>query len=154
LPFIILKKPWKPPKGSREQNGITVIDDYGHHPTEIKTTLQALDENWPDRRKVIVFQPHRYTRTQALFDEFTRAFYQSDLLVVLPIYSAGEPVIEGLSSQMLCDGINAHGHKEVHCAEDFKQAVTYLQKVLTRGDILLTLGAGDVWKVGMEFLKK
>jgi UDP-N-acetylmuramate--alanine ligase len=73
--------------------------------------------------------------------------------VVLPIYSAGEPAIEGLSSQMLCDGINAHGHKEVHCAEDFKQAVTHLQKVLTPGDILLTLGAGDVWKVGMEFLK-
>ena len=137
-----------------EKNGVTVIDDYGHHPTEIKTTLQALEENWPDRRKVVVFQPHRYTRTQALFDDFTRAFYQSDLLVVLPIYSAGEKIIEGVTSQLLCEGINAHGHKEVLCVEDFKQAVTHLKKILTSGDILLTLGAGDVWKVGAEFLRK
>ncbi len=136
-----------------EKNGVTVIDDYGHHPTEIKTTLQALEENWPDRRKVVVFQPHRYTRTQALFDDFTRAFYQSDLLVVLPIYSAGEKIIEGVTSQSLCEGIKAHGHKEVLCVEDFKQAVTHLKKILTSGDILLTLGAGDVWKVGAEFLK-
>jgi UDP-N-acetylmuramate--alanine ligase len=137
-----------------EINGITVIDDYGHHPTEIRTTLQALEENWPDRRKVVVFQPHRYTRTQALFDDFTRAFYQSDLLVVLPIYSAGEKVIEGVTSRMLCEGINAHGHKEVLCVENFKQALTHLKRILTSGDILLTLGAGDVWKVGAEFLKK
>jgi len=137
-----------------EQNGITVIDDYGHHPTEIKTTLQALEENWPDRRKVVVFQPHRYTRTQALFDDFTRAFYQSDLLVVLPIYAAGEKTIEGISSRRLCDGINAHGHKEVHCVPDFKEAVTHLRKILTPGDILLTLGAGDVWKVGADILGK
>ncbi len=135
-----------------EVNGITVIDDYGHHPTEIKTTLQALEENWPDRRKVVVFQPHRYTRTQALYDEFTRAFYKSDLLVVLPIYSAGEKVIEGVTSRLLCDGINAHGHKEVHCVPDFKQAVSHLKKVLAPGDILLTLGAGDVWKVGEDIL--
>ncbi len=137
-----------------EKNGITVIDDYGHHPTEIKTTLQALEENWPDRRKVVVFQPHRYTRTQALFDDFTRAFYQSDLLMVLPIYSAGEKVIEEVTSAMLCEGINAHGHKEVLCVEDFKQAVTHLKKITISGDILLTLGAGDVWKVGVEFLRK
>ena len=137
-----------------DKNGITVIDDYGHHPTEIKTTLQALEENWPDRRKIVVFQPHRYTRTQALFDDFTRAFYQSDLLMVLPIYSAGEKVIEGVNSGMLCEGINAHGHKEVLCVDDFKQAVAHLKKTLTSGDILLTLGAGDVWKVGMDFLKK
>ncbi|MEJ2101052.1 MAG: UDP-N-acetylmuramate--L-alanine ligase, partial [Desulfobacterales bacterium] len=73
-----------------EANGITVIDDYGHHPTEIKVTLEAVEENWPDRRKVVVFQPHRYSRTQALFDEFTRAFYQSDVLLVMPIYAASE----------------------------------------------------------------
>ncbi len=137
-----------------EINDITVIDDYGHHPTEIKTTLQALEENWPDRRKVVVFQPHRYTRTQALYDDFTRAFYQSDMLVVLPIYSAGEKRIEGINSRNLCEGINAHGHKEVHCVSDFKQAVACLEDILVPGDILLTLGAGDVWKVGMEILNK
>jgi UDP-N-acetylmuramate--alanine ligase len=66
--------------------GITVVDDYGHHPTEIKTTLKALKTCWPDKRIVVVFQPHRYTRTKALFDNFTRAFYQSDILLVLPVY--------------------------------------------------------------------
>jgi UDP-N-acetylmuramate--alanine ligase len=137
-----------------EINDITVIDDYGHHPTEIKTTLQALEENWPDRRKVVVFQPHRYTRTQALYDDFTRAFYQSDLLVVLPIYPAGEKKIEGINSRKLCEGINAHGHKEVHYASDFKQASACLEDMLKPGDILLTLGAGDVWKVGAEMLNR
>lgn len=73
-----------------EINGITVVDDYGHHPTEIKSALSSIKASWPGRRKVVVFQPHRYTRTKALFDDFTRAFYQSDLLVVLPVYPAGE----------------------------------------------------------------
>ncbi|UCG05094.1 MAG: UDP-N-acetylmuramate--L-alanine ligase [Desulfobacterales bacterium] len=135
-----------------ETNGITVIDDYGHHPTEIKITLKALAENWPNRRKVVVFQPHRYTRTRALFDDFTRAFYQSDLLVVLPIYAAGENKIAGVSGQALCEGIRAHGHKEVYCAQDFEAAVSHLKQILKPGDILLSLGAGDVWKVGMEIL--
>jgi UDP-N-acetylmuramate--alanine ligase len=137
-----------------EANGITVIDDYGHHPTEIKITLKALAENWPNRRKVVVFQPHRYTRTQALFDDFTRAFYQSDLLVVLPIYAASEPEIAGISAQALCEGIKAHGHKEVHYARDFDAAVSHLRQILKPGDILLSLGAGDVWKVGMDVLNK
>ncbi len=135
-----------------ETNGITVIDDYGHHPTEIKITLKALAENWPNRRKVVVFQPHRYTRTRALFDDFTRAFYQSDLLVVLPIYAAGENKIAGVSGQALCEGIRAHGHKEVYCAQDFEAAVSHLKQILRPGDILLSLGAGDVWKVGMQIL--
>ena len=136
-----------------EVNGITVVDDYGHHPTEIKTTLQAIEECWPDSRKVIVFQPHRYTRTQALFDDFTRAFYQSDVLLVLPIYAAGEQKIEGVSGSKLCEGIKAHGHKEVYCLQGQEDAVAYLEENLKPDDVLLTLGAGDVWKVGMDILK-
>ena len=135
-----------------EIRGITVIDDYGHHPTEIKTTLQAIKASWPERRVVVAFQPHRHTRTNALYDDFTRAFYQSDLLVVLPIYSAGEKEIHGLDSQVLCEGIRAHGHKEVVYMAEFKSAVLHLTEVLRKGDILLTLGAGDVWKVGKEVL--
>jgi UDP-N-acetylmuramate--alanine ligase len=137
-----------------ETNGIIVIDDYGHHPTEIKITLKAVEENWPDRRKVVVFQPHRYSRTRALFDEFTRAFYQSDVLVVMPIYAASEKKIEGVNSQNLCEGIKAHGHKEVIYADGFKAAHSLLKQTLQPRDVLLTLGAGDVWKVGMEVLKK
>lgn len=134
-------------------NGITIVDDYGHHPTEIKTTLQAAKEVWPDRRMVVVFQPHRYSRTRALFDEFTRSFYQSDVLLVLPIYSAGEKVIEGVDSSSMCDGIRQHGHKEVICKDTIATAVAGLKDILVPGDILLTLGAGDVWKVGEEILR-
>ena len=137
-----------------EINGITVVDDYGHHPTEIKVTLQAAKESWPDRRKVVVFQPHRYTRTKALFDDFTRAFYQSDVLVVLPVYAAGEKKIEGVESDFMCEEIRAHGHSNVICKKSIKGAVSHLKNVLKPGDILLTLGAGDVWKVGEEILKK
>jgi UDP-N-acetylmuramate--alanine ligase len=136
-----------------EVNGITVVDDYGHHPTEIKTTLQAIEECWPDNRKIIVFQPHRYTRTQALFDDFTRSFYQSDVLLVLPIYAAGEQNIEGITGRKLCEGIKAHGHKEVLYSEGQEDAIDYLRKNLKSGDVLLTLGAGDVWQVGTEILK-
>lgn len=137
-----------------EAGGVTVVDDYGHHPTEIKTTLDALEKCWPDKRKVVVFQPHRYSRTQALFDDFTRAFYQSDTLLVLPIYAASEKAIEGVSSRRLCEGIQAHGHKEVYCAKEMKNAIAYLKKNLKPGDVLLTLGAGDVWKVGEQVLKE
>ena len=137
-----------------ESRGITVIDDYGHHPTEIKVTLEAIEENWPDRRKVVVFQPHRYSRTQALFDEFSRAFYQSDILIVMPIYAASEKKIKGVNSRRLCEEIKAHGHKEVVYADGFKAALSRLHKTLQSGDVLLTLGAGDVWKVGEQYLNQ
>jgi UDP-N-acetylmuramate--alanine ligase len=136
-----------------EKNGVTVVDDYGHHPTEIKMTLDAAKACWPERRVVVVFQPHRYSRTRALFDEFTRAFYQSDVLCVLPVYAAGEDRIEGITGQALCDGIKAHGHKQVVYAESIAAAVAHLRETLVPGDLLLTLGAGDVWKVGAEVLK-
>jgi UDP-N-acetylmuramate--alanine ligase len=137
-----------------EVGGITVVDDYGHHPTEIKTTLEAVVNCWPDRRKVVVFQPHRYTRTQALFDDFTRSFYQSDLLLVLPIYAASEQEIEGVSGERLCQSIQAHGHKDVIYAQTKEDAVVFLKKNLKAGDIVLTLGAGDVWKVGEQLLQE
>jgi UDP-N-acetylmuramate--alanine ligase len=132
--------------------GITVVDDYGHHPTEIRSTLDALKNCWPNRRKVVVFQPHRYTRTLALFDDFTRAFYQSDILAVLPIYAASEKKIEGVSALSLCERIRSRGHKNVHYIENLLTAPAHLQSILKSGDVLLTLGAGDVWKVGERVL--
>ncbi|MCP4105031.1 MAG: UDP-N-acetylmuramate--L-alanine ligase [Desulfobacteraceae bacterium] len=160
IPFDMIKSALETIEGVQrrleikgELGGVTVVDDYGHHPTEIKVTLQAVRESWPDRRIVVVFQPHRYTRTKALFDDFTRSFYQSDVLVVLPIYSAGEKVIEGVDSFELCEGIRAHGHKEVIYTDDIKASVPKLKNMVKKGDILLTLGAGDVWKVGEELLK-
>ncbi len=135
-----------------EECGITVVDDYGHHPTEIKTTLGAVKNSWPDRRTIVVFQPHRYTRTRALMDEFSRAFFQSDRLLVLPIYAASEAPIEGVDSRTLCEQIHAFGYRDVLHVENFDAAIGELRRMLQPGDIVLTLGAGDVWKVGEALL--
>ena len=132
--------------------GVTVLDDYGHHPTEIKTTLTALSQGWPGKRKVVVFQPHRYTRTRALFDDFARSFYQADVLLVLPIYAASEKPIEGVDSRNLCESIQAHGHKDVRYVPDPQSAVAALQQLATPQDVILTLGAGNVYQVGEAFL--
>ena len=132
--------------------GVTVLDDYGHHPTEIKTTLTALSQGWPGKRKVVVFQPHRYTRTRALFDDFARSFYQADVLLVMPIYAASEKPIEGVDSRNLCESIQAHGHKDVRYVPDPQSAVAALQELATPQDVILTLGAGNVYQVGEAFL--
>jgi UDP-N-acetylmuramate--alanine ligase len=134
--------------------GLTVLDDYGHHPTEIKTTLAALAQGWPAKRKVVVFQPHRYTRTRALFDDFSRSFYLADVLLVLPIYAASEKPIEGVDSRGLVESIQAHGHKDVRFVEDLDTAVKVLGQVTGPQDVVLTLGAGNVYQVGEKFLEK
>jgi UDP-N-acetylmuramate--alanine ligase len=135
-------------------NGIAIVDDYGHHPTEIRTTLDAMEHGWPGRRKVVVFQPHRYSRTKALFDEFSRSFYRSDVLLVLPIYAASEQPIEGVDSQALCESIQAHGHKDVSFAQDMDEALRFLSARVVAGDVVLTLGAGNVYQLGEMFLKQ
>ena len=117
-------------------------------------TLQAVRQSWPERRLVVVFQPHRYSRTKALFDDFTRSFYQADSLVVLPIYSAGEAPIKGVSGYDLYEGIRLHGHKNVVSKDSPEEALSYLKEFVEPKDILLTLGAGDVWKVGESFLQE
>ncbi|MEJ5359452.1 MAG: UDP-N-acetylmuramate--L-alanine ligase [Desulfobacterales bacterium] len=137
-----------------ETRGAVVVDDYGHHPTEIRMTLQAIRECWPERRLVVVFQPHRYTRTRALFDDFARAFYQSDRLIVLPIYGAGEAPIEGVSAEDLCRAIVEHGHKQARYLPGIAEAAAHLRETLAPGDLVLTLGAGDVWKVGSRLLEE
>ena len=136
-----------------EEGGIMVVDDYGHHPAEIKATLSAARSGW-DRRVVTVFQPHRYSRTHALFDEFVTAFYQSDHLVVLDVYAAGEEPIEGADARLLTEGIAGHGHKAAHYVPGVDGAVEHLLSAVREGDIVITLGAGNVWQVGEQFLKR
>ncbi|MCG8616861.1 MAG: UDP-N-acetylmuramate--L-alanine ligase, partial [Desulfobacterales bacterium] len=138
-------------KGTKK--GITVMDDYGHHPTEITATLTAVRESYPEKRLIVVFQPHRYTRTQALFDDFTRAFYQSDILMVLPIYAASEDPIPGVDAEHLVEGIKAHGHKEAAHAPDFTQALSMITHKAKEGDMVLTLGAGDVYTLGEKLVE-
>jgi UDP-N-acetylmuramate--alanine ligase len=136
-----------------EKKGILVMDDYGHHPTEIMATLTAIRESYRGKRMIVVFQPHRYTRTKGLFHEFTRSFYESDILIVLPIYAASEKKIIGVDSQCLCEGIRKHGHKEVSYAPDFTQALSMITHKGKKGDIVLTLGAGDIYNLGEELLE-
>jgi UDP-N-acetylmuramate--alanine ligase len=161
IPFDIIKKALEIMEGVSRRleikgqlNEVIVVDDYGHHPTEIKTTLQAINQSWPERRKIVVFQPHRYSRTKNLFNEFTRAFYQSDTLIVLPIYPAGEKLISGVTARNLADSIRAHGHRDVVYMGGIDECVRYLKKRLKSGDLLLTLGAGDVFKIGEILLER
>jgi len=131
---------------------ILVFDDYGHHPTEIKATLRAAKRGWR-RRVVALFQPHRYTRTKALFDDFLTAFYEADVLVITDIYPAGEEEIEGVHARHLFEGIREHGHRDVHYISDQHEVLQYLLKAITPGDLVITLGAGDIYRVGEDLIK-
>jgi UDP-N-acetylmuramate--alanine ligase len=133
---------------------VLVIDDYGHHPAEIRATLAAAKAGF-DRRVITVFQPHRYSRTRHLHGEFLTAFYQSDVLIVMDIYPAGEAPIPGVHARELADGIAAHGHREVlYLGSDRAAIVDYLCESTRAGDLVLTLGAGDVGQLGGELLQR
>jgi len=134
-------------------NGVTVVDDYGHHPTEIRETLAAARQVWKDRI-IVVFQPHRYTRTQKLFNEFLTAFPDADYLIVTDIYAASEKPIEGVSAAGLCEGIRAHSHQNVIYLSGFDEMTDHLLAMAKPSDVIITQGAGSVWKVGEEFLKR
>ena len=137
-----------------ETGDVLVIDDYGHHPTEIVATLKTAKECWPERRLVVAFQPHRYTRTKDLFDRFVKGFNEADVLLVAPLFSAGENAIEGVDSSRLAQGIKEHGHKEVIVCPDRKGILTMLMSVVKPGDVVMTLGAGDIYKVGDQLLEE
>ncbi|MGB9618075.1 MAG: UDP-N-acetylmuramate--L-alanine ligase [Desulfomonilaceae bacterium] len=132
--------------------GVTVIDDYGHHPTEIKAVLQAATQI-AQKRIAVLFQPHRYTRTQALFEEFLTAFNNSDLLYVMDIYPASERPIDGVSAEALCRGIKSRGHKACRYLSKTDNIPELVAGDLQPGDILITLGAGDVTKLGPQILE-
>ncbi len=129
-----------------EIKGIMVVDDYGHHPAEIKATLAAAKSGW-NKRVIAVFQPHRYSRTEALFDEFLTAFYQADKLIVTDVYAAGETPIEGATAKALAEGIASHGHKDVTYLETLDQVSEHVAEVAEPGDMIITLGAGSVNQV-------
>jgi UDP-N-acetylmuramate--alanine ligase len=136
-----------------EWMGVTVIDDYGHHPTEVKATLSAIRDAWPTSRLVVLFQPHRYTRTSGLFKEFCTAFYDADLLFLADIYAAGEAPIEGVSAETLCEGIRQHGQRHVQFVSDIDTMAARIAPYLEEGDVVLTLGAGDIWRVGDQIVR-
>ena len=135
-----------------EKGGVAVVDDYGHHPTEIRATLSAARAVWSGRL-VVLFQPHRYSRTRDLLDDFATAFEQADILYVTPIYSAGEESIDGVSGEILAERIRATGHPAVQWVEKRDVLLSRLVSEIRSGDTVLTLGAGDIWKVGVELME-
>jgi UDP-N-acetylmuramate--alanine ligase len=134
-----------------EKNGILVVDDYGHHPTEIRATLAAAKTS--GRRLVVLFQPHRYTRTAALREEFARSFYDADVVLLCDIYAASEDPIPGVSSQSLAEEIEKFGHRNARYIGGVEQGKQALLDTVEPGDLALTLGAGNVWRAGEEFLE-
>jgi UDP-N-acetylmuramate--alanine ligase len=137
-----------------EKNGVMVVDDYGHHPAEISATLETARECWQENRLIVVFQPHRYTRTKALYDRFVISFNQADMLVVAPIYPAGEKPIEGVDAKWMFHGIKEHGHKDVILGNSHEEILQILLNNVKPGDRVITLGAGDVHRIGEELLEK
>lgn len=131
-----------------EKNSITIIDDYGHHPTEVAATLKAIKHFWPKRKLIVLFQPHRFTRTKQLSKDFGKSFKDADIVEVLDIYSAGEKPIKNVNAELVI----SHLKKNKCKATKFKDLKSLSQKI-SGGDIVLTLGAGDVWKKGEELLK-
>jgi UDP-N-acetylmuramate--alanine ligase len=134
-------------------NGVTVVDDYGHHPTEVKETLAAARNIWK-KRSIVVFQPHRFTRTKALFEEFTHAFSDADILILNDIYPASEEPIAGVNSDTLCLAIKKTGHPNVLYIPNAEETIEYILKIVRPDDVVFTLGAGSVYKIGEAFLKQ
>jgi UDP-N-acetylmuramate--alanine ligase len=137
-----------------EVREIMVVDDYGHHPAEIRATLAAAKNGWPERRLVVAFQPHRYSRTKELFDDFVTAFYDADILVVTDIYAASEKPIEGVTAEALANAIRRHGQKDVTFIADREEISDHLAGIVQSGDIVLTLGAGNIWQAGEALLER
>lgn len=131
--------------------GIDFYDDYGHHPTEVSAVLQGFKEKFPNRKLITIFQPHRYSRTQLCWEDFTKAFDQTDQLYVMDIYPAGEAPIEGVTSVQLIKDMK---HPDVHFFNRSEESIQTLTQALKEGDVLLTLGAGDVYKLNTQLSQK
>ena len=136
------------------QQPITLVDDYGHHPTEVEATIRAARESWPEQRVVMIYQPHRYSRTHDLYEDFVRVLSQVDVLLLLDVYSAGEKAINGADSKSLAMSIRQRGEIDpVHVAKN-DDLYLLLKSILRAGDTLITQGAGDVSKVSTDIVSR
>jgi UDP-N-acetylmuramate--alanine ligase len=160
VPFMLIKEGFAKFKNANRRfqfkgqaKGITVVDDYGHHPTEILATLAAAKNGSAGKRTVVVFQPHRYTRTQDLMEDFARSFNNADMLFVCDIYAASEDPIEGVTAEVLTEKIRQFGHKNVQYLGDVETAAEKVREHLKEGDLLITLGAGSVSKLSDQMVE-
>ncbi|HRG98797.1 MAG TPA: cyanophycin synthetase [Polyangiaceae bacterium] len=149
--FTLVAQPSIERDGAR--GDVLIIDDYGHHPAEVEVTLDAAQRGF-ERRVVVAFQPHRYSRTQALFAEFTRAFNNADVLLVTEVYAAGEAPIPGATGAELTRAIRAHGHRNVRYVADKADVAAALHEIVRPGDIVFALGAGDINAQVRELAKR
>ncbi len=133
---------------------ILILDDYAHHPTEIKATLSALKSGWQDRRIIAVFQPHRYSRTKLLAEKFGKAFFDADCVIINDIYSANESPISGISGETIFKEVNKSNHRKVKYLPSKEEILSYLSEIVRPGDIIITMGAGDIWTVGQELAEQ
>jgi UDP-N-acetylmuramate--alanine ligase len=136
-----------------EANGITLYDDYAHHPTECKATLAGAKSGWR-KRVICIFQPHLYSRTRDFYEDFGKSFLLSDVLIVTDVYPAREEPIQGVSGELIVNAAKQFGHKDAHYVPEKKHIPNYLKSIVKTGDIVITMGAGDIWKYGEEFLEQ
>jgi len=134
-------------------NNIKVVDDYAHHPTEIKATLKAAKRGW-NSRTVVIFQPHRYSRTKDLMQQFATSFYEADVLFIVDVFPAGEPHIPGVNAEVLSEEIKKYGHKNVHYVPGNAELIDRVLAQACNGDMILTLGAGNIGKFSKEIVKR
>ena len=132
---------------SLDNGKVMLIDDYGHHPREIAATIKAVRAGWPQRRLVVAFQPHRYTRTRDLFEDFSQVLYEADVLLITEVYAAGETPIPGADGRALCRSIRNRGRVEPVFVEDVDALPAALSDVLRADDVVLTLGAGSIGNI-------
>ena len=135
-------------------NDILIMDDYAHHPTEIKATLSSLRSSWQNRRIIAVFQPHRYSRTKLLAEKFGKAFFDADCVIINDIYSANESPISGISGETIFREIEKTNHRQIKYLPSKDNILSYLYEIIQPGDIIITIGAGDIWTVGQELAKQ
>lgn len=161
IPFTMIKKTLKEFKGAKRRlqhlgqiKGVEVYDDYGHHPREIAATLSAIDRMFPEKRLLVAFQPHRFTRTLALYRDFAAVLSSADSVVLLPVYQADEEPIEGVSSALIDALLNENGYSKSIMCGSLEEAASELEKQCLPGDIVLTIGAGDISNVGEMFIEK
>lgn len=160
IPFKLIKKALGGFTGIRrrfeikgEIDGILIVDDYAHHPTEIECSLKAAKEGW-NRRIIAVFQPHLYTRTRDFHNDFGKSFSQSDILIVTDIYPAREQPIPGITGKLVADAARKYGHSQVHYIKNKNEIGEFLIQIVRSNDMVITIGAGDVWKICNEIWEK
>ncbi len=136
-----------------DKDNVMVIDDYAHHPTEVQATLNAARKGWKDRRIVAVFQPHLFSRTQELYKEFGLSFFDAEVCVITDVYPSREEPIEGVNGKLIADAAKEYGHRKVHYVEDKTDLPDRLKEIVEPGDVVITMGAGDIYKQGELFVE-